>query len=192
MSIFLTTFTFSFISTPRARSTDLKSRPPPLIISFFLRRRLPSAAGGEFVAFGPSVGKNASKKVNQWRRWQSFLPGSLGSLVSISRRSSLVAPGSLLPRRQNAHKKHCAAHSVLFKFPRDHLWQLSYPGGLLHAKALQQSVSGLAASIVCTSTNTILKIKRIRYRLILARFHPRTSTVLHPFYCELVIKWQIE
>ena len=40
--------------------------------------------------------------------------------------------------------------------------------------------------------NTILKIKRIRYRLILAQLGPRTSTVLNPFYCELVIKWQIE
>ena len=98
--------------------------------------------------------------MNQWRCWQSFLPGSLGSLVSISRRSSLVAPGSLLPRRQNAHKKHCAAHSVLFKFPRDHLSQLFYPGWLLHAKALQQSVWHLAAIGFCTSTNTILKIKK--------------------------------
>ena len=40
--------------------------------------------------------------------------GVFGVYHGISRRSSLVAPGSLLPRRQNAHKKYCAAHSVLF------------------------------------------------------------------------------
>ena len=57
----------------------LKIAASPPYNFLFLRRRLPSAAGGEFVAFCQSVGKNASKKVNQWRRWQSFLPGSLGS-----------------------------------------------------------------------------------------------------------------
>ena len=85
--------------------------------------------------------------------------GVFGVYHGISRRSSLVAPGSLLPRRQNAHKKYCAAHSVLFKFLRDHLWQLYYPGWLLHAKALQQSVSRFAENAFSTFTNTILKTK---------------------------------
>ena len=122
-----------------------------------------------------------------------FLTRVFGVFWCLSQDDSLLLRlCSLLPRRQYAHKNHCPAHSVLFKFPRDHLSQLSYPGWLLHAKALQQSVWHLAAIGFCSSTNTILKIKRIRYRLIFTRLHPRTSTVLHPFYCELVIKWQIE
>ena len=120
-----------------------------------------------------------------------FLTRVFGVFWCLSQGDSLLLRlCSLLPRRQYAHKNHCPAHSVLISPPWDHLSQLIYPGLLLHAKALQQSVSRFAASIDCTSTNTILKIKRIRYRLIFTRLHPRTSTVLHPFYSEAVSVWE--
>ena len=85
-----------------------------------------------------------------------FLTRVFGVFWCLSQDDSLLLRlCSLLPRRQYAHKKHCPDHSVLIRLPRDHLSQLLYPGWLLHAKALQQSVSLLAAVIVFTFTNTI-------------------------------------
>ena len=161
MSIFLTTFTFSFISKPRARSGDFFSRALPLTISFTCAAGSPAPQAEKFslpVHLWVKC-KQKSESITTLTIFLTRVFGVFGVYHGISRRSSLVAPGSLLPRRQNAHKKYCAAHSVLFKFLRDHLWQLYYPGWLLHAKALQQSVSRFAENAFSTFTNTILKTK---------------------------------
>ena len=155
MSIFLTTFTFSLIWKPRGRSTDLKSRPPPLTIS------LTCAAGSP----APQA-ENLLHSVHLWvkmqaKKWINDAVDNLSyqglwGLWCLSQDDSLLLRlCSLLPRRQYAHKNHCPAHSVLISPPRDHLWQLFYRGWLLHTEALQQSVSLLAAVIVFTFTNTI-------------------------------------
>ena len=80
----------------------------------------------------------------------------------------------------------CSSHSALIWCLGTHIPQLVGAWQLLHSIAGHQPSSPLAEIGFCTSTNSILKIKRIRYRLIFTRLHPRTSTVLHPFYCELV------
>ena len=119
----------------------------------------------------------------------AYLIKGLTGLVSASLRHFLTV------RHSSSTKififRTCSSHSTLIWCLGTHIPQLFYPGWLLHAKALQQSASHLEAIGFCTSTNSILKIKRIRYRLIFTRLHPRTSTVLHPFYCELVIMWHI-
>ena len=84
-----------------------------------------------------------------------FLTRVFGVLWCLSQDDSLLLRlCSLLPRRQYVHKNHCPAHSVLIRAHWEHLLQLFYPGWLLHAKALQESVSRLAASIVFTFKNT--------------------------------------
>ena len=92
-----------------------------------LRRRLPSAAGGEFVAFCPSVVKNASKKVNQWRRWQSFLPGSLGSFGVYLKTILSCCACAAYCRDDNMPTKTIALLTVCF---------LSSPGIIFHSSPI--------------------------------------------------------
>ena len=159
MSIFLTTFTFSSISKPRARSGDFFSRALPLTISFTCAAGSPAPQAEKF-SLSVHLWVKCKQKSESMTPLTIFLTRVFGVFWCLSQDDSLLLRlCSLLPRRQYAHKNHCPAHSVLISPPRDHLWQLFYPGWLLHAKALQDSVSRLAASIVFTFTNTILKTK---------------------------------
>ena len=192
MSIFLTTFTFSLIWKPRGRSTDLKSRPPPLTIS------LTCAAGSP----APQAEK-ISLSVRLWVKLQAtnlifrmafnasaYLIKGLTGLVSASLRHFLTALHS--SSTKIFIFRTCSSHSTLIWCLGTHIAQLVSAWWLLGRFPGHLPSSRLAEPTLGTLLCSWIRIKRIRYYYKIAFLHPRTLIAPDSFYYELVIKWEIE
>ena len=157
MSIFLTTFTFSLIWKPRGRSTDLKSRPPPLTIS------LTCAAGSP----APQAEK-ISLSVHLWVELQAT---NLIFRMAFNARAYLIkgltdwsclcfiTALSHCPAYSSSTKififRTCSSHSTLIRCLGTHILQLVGAWWLRGRFAGHKPSSPLAAIGFSTFTNTI-------------------------------------
>ena len=139
----------------QATWAQLDSRASPLMT--FLNR--PKASVAPQAKFCWSKHLQARKMIHLWRLSiaRAYLFSRL--LVCVSPSYGRFPLWCLLAWWPSLREGHRAAHIVVIKCPRDHLWQLFYPGWLLHMKTVQESHLRLAAILLSTFTNTILKTK---------------------------------
>ena len=159
MSIFLTTFIFSFISRPRARSGDFFSRALPLTISFTCAAGSPAPQAEKFSLSVHLWVKLQATQVNLPHAFQcTCLPDQgLTWLVSASLRHFLTVQHSSSTKIFTLPPS--SSHSALIWCLGTHIPQLVGAWWLLHRFAGHQPSSGLAAMLLSIITNTILKTK---------------------------------